>query len=247
MGSVRQAVLEFDAAVRVPWRPLLREEVQGAAGAGGRQPRRTAAVGPSPVGARSGTPGSGGPVSGGYGFGGYGFGGCGSGGARSRVPAAGLPGSGPRVTGHLRPVPDRPVDRAPRTTGPAAAAPRTRRDPVRPGGRPPQSAPARGLARGRCTPPPVRLTRRGRCLVAVLVLASGIAGAVVGREVLAPDPGLRLAGESSVVVEQGDTVWSIADRVTGPDEDVRAVVDAIVVLNDLEGSVVVPGQVLQVP
>jgi LysM repeat protein len=69
----------------------------------------------------------------------------------------------------------------------------------------------------------------------------------VGREVLAPDPGLRLAGESSVVVEQGDTVWSIADRVTGPDEDVRAVVDAIVVLNDLEGSVVVPGQVLQVP
>ncbi len=242
MGSVRQAVLEFDAAVRVPWRPLLREEVQGTtgmAGMGGRRPRRTAAAGPSLVAARSGTPGSGTP----------GSGGPGSGGSRSRVPAAGLPGSGPRVTGHLRPVPDRPADRAPRTTGPAAEAPCTRRDPVRPGGRPPHAAPARGLARGRCTPspPPVRLTRRGRRLVAVLVLASGIAGAVVGREVLAPDPGLRLVGESSVVVEQGDTVWSIADRVTGPDEDVRAVVDAIVVLNDLEGSVVVPGQVLRVP
>ncbi len=231
MGSVRQAVLEFDAAVRVPWRPLLRQEVQGAAG---RRPRRTAAVGPSPVAARSGPPGSGG---------------TGSGGPRSRGAGAGLPGSGPRVTGHLRPVPDRPADRAPHAAGPAAEAPRTRRDPTRPGGRSPHSAPARGPARGRCAPPapPVRLTRRGRRLVAVLVLASGLAGVVLGREVLAPDPGLRLAGESSVVVEQGDTVWSIADRVTGSDEDVRAVVDVIVALNDLEDSVVVPGQVLRVP
>jgi nucleoid-associated protein YgaU len=178
-----------------------------------------------------------------------GFGGTGSGGPRSRGAGAGLPGSGPRVTGHLRPVPDRPADRAPHAAGPAAEAPRTRRDPTRPGGRPPHSAPARGPARGRCAPPapPVRLTRRGRRLVAVLVLASGLAGVVLGREVLAPDPGLRLAGESSVVVEQGDTVWSIADRVTGSDEDVRAVVDVIVALNDLEDSVVVPGQVLRVP
>jgi nucleoid-associated protein YgaU len=81
----------------------------------------------------------------------------------------------------------------------------------------------------------------------VLVLAAGVGGAVLGREVLAPDAGLRLAGESSVVVERGDTVWSIADRVTGSDEDVRAVVAAIVALNDLEDSVVVPGQVLRVP
>jgi LysM repeat protein len=50
-----------------------------------------------------------------------------------------------------------------------------------------------------------------------------------------------------VVVERGDTVWSIADRLTGPDQDVRAVVDAIEVLNDLEGAVVVPGQVLRLP
>jgi hypothetical protein len=98
----------------------------------------------------------------------------------------------------------------------------------------------------------VRLTRRGRRLVAglalaVLVLSAGAGGAVLGREVLAPDPGLRLAGDSGVVVERGDTVWSIADRLTGPDQDVRAVVDAIEVLNDLEGAVVVPGQVLRLP
>jgi Tfp pilus assembly protein FimV len=59
--------------------------------------------------------------------------------------------------------------------------------------------------------------------------------------------GLRLAGERSVVVEPGDTVWSIAGEVAGPGQDVRTVVDAIEELNDLEGSVVVPGQVLELP
>ncbi len=216
MGSVRQAVLEFDAAVRVPWRPLLREGAPVRAG--------------TP--ARAGAPGGPGVTAG----------------PGPAVQRSGLPGSGPRVPGHLRPVPDRPADRAPRTAGPSAEPPRTRRDPARPGGRPPHSAPPRAT-RGRRTPPPppVRLTPRGRRLVAVLVLTAGIGGAVLGREVLAPDPGLRLAGESSVVVERGDTVWSIADRVTGSDEDVRAVVAAIVALNDLEDSVVVPGQVLRVP
>ncbi len=233
MGSVRQAVLEFDAAVRVPWRPLLGEPAPGAAGTRGGRSRRAAPVRPVPP-TRTGRPGSRVPGSHVPGAG---------------LPGPGLPGSGPRITGHLRPVPDHPVERAPRTTGPVGEAPRGRRDPARPGGRPPHSGPVRGAGRGRCAPPPapVRLTRRGRRLVAVLVLASGIGGVVLGREVLAPDPGLRLAGESSVVVEQGDTVWSVADRVTGPDEDVRAVVDAIEALNDLEGSVVVPGQVLRLP
>jgi nucleoid-associated protein YgaU len=93
----------------------------------------------------------------------------------------------------------------------------------------------------------VRLTRRGRRLVAVLVLAAGVGGAVLGREVLAPDSGLRLAGESSVVVEPGDTVWSIAGEVAGPGEDVRTVVHAIVELNGLDDAVVVSGQVLELP
>ncbi len=219
MGSVRQAVLEFDASIRVPWRPLLREEAPGGAGTAGRPSRRAAPGRPVP------DPGG-----------------------------AGLPGSGPRVPGHLRPVPDRPAERVPRTVGPAADAPRARRDPARPGGRPLPAPPVRGAVLRRRTPPPppVRLTRRGRRLVgllaaAVLVLSAGVAGALLGREVLAPDPGLRLAGGSSVVVERGDTVWSIADRVTGPDRDVRAVVDAIEVLNDLEGAAVVPGQVLRLP
>jgi hypothetical protein len=58
---------------------------------------------------------------------------------------------------------------------------------------------------------------------------------------------LRLAGERSVVVQAGDSVWSIAADFAGPDEDVRAVVDAIEALNDLDDARVVPGQVLQLP
>jgi predicted Zn-dependent protease len=57
---------------------------------------------------------------------------------------------------------------------------------------------------------------------------------------------LRLAGVSSVVVEPGDTLWSIAASLAG-DGDVRAVIDEIQVLNDLEGTELVPGQTLQLP
>jgi hypothetical protein len=101
----------------------------------------------------------------------------------------------------------------------------------------------------RAASPRLRLTRRGRRLV----LALALGGAVALGSVVAPlvggggVSGLRLAGERSVVVESGDTVWSIAGEVAGPDQDVRTVVDAIEELNDLEGSVVVPGQVLELP
>ena len=205
MASVRQAVLEFDAAVQVPWRPLLESGTGGAPGAG-----------------------------------------------RAARPAARsvLPGSGPRVTGHLRPVPDRPATVEPRAAGPAAGAPRPRRGPTRPSGRPLPSGPARGAVRGGCAPAParVRLTRRGRRFVLALALCGAVAlGAWIAPYVSGGDGGLRLAGGSSVVVESGDTVWSIAGEVAGNEQDVRVVVDAIEELNDLEGSAVVPGQVLQLP
>jgi nucleoid-associated protein YgaU len=57
---------------------------------------------------------------------------------------------------------------------------------------------------------------------------------------------LRLAGESSVVVHSGDTLWSIATSVAG-DDDVRAVVDAIQQANGLHGVDLMPGQVLLLP
>ncbi len=96
--------------------------------------------------------------------------------------------------------------------------------------------------------PAVRLTRRGRRVVAALSVATGIgialltAGSIVGEG----HDSLQLVGDSSVVVRSGDTLWSIAVTVA-PEEDTRAVVDALVEVNDLDGVGLVPGQVLQLP
>ncbi len=223
MTSVRQAVLEFDATVQVPWRPLLGSVDDGRAAESGRPARTAAASGHAP-----------------------------------RTPAASGPtGTGPRVAGHLRPVPDRPVGPEPRTADPAPSARGAgrapgRREPASSAGRPTASraVPSRAVRGGCATPegaavPRLRLTCRGRRLVLALAFVGAVAlGSLVGG---AGDGGLQLAGERSVVVEPGDTVWSIAGEAAGADQDVRTVVDAIEELNDLEGSALVPGQVLELP
>jgi hypothetical protein len=224
MASVRQAVLEFDAAVQVPWRPLLGAVDGGRASGSGRPGRAVAGAGRA-----------------------------------ARTPCApGLAGTGPRVGGHLRPVPDRPAgpesrspDPVPSTRG-AGRAP-ARREPTSSGGRPGTSRPVL-VRRGRAAPqgsaaPRLRLTRRGRRLLLALALGSAavLGWLVAPLAAAAADGGLQLAGERSVVVESGDTVWSIAGQAAGADQDVRTVVDAIEELNDLEGSALVPGQVLELP
>jgi nucleoid-associated protein YgaU len=156
--------------------------------------------------------------------------------------------------------------------GPQASAPATgRRDPVRPGARPARLDGIAGArpVRGGCSPEvavrpvagvgraprvavtprsPLRLTRRGRRVVAGLSIAIGltIAAVTAAVELTGGDGGLQLAGSSSVVVEPGDTLWSLAQALA-PEEDPRAVVDAIVDLNELDGVALVPGQVLQLP
>jgi nucleoid-associated protein YgaU len=94
----------------------------------------------------------------------------------------------------------------------------------------------------------LRLTRRARRLAVVLTLGAGVAlGSWVGPLVGGGSEGdLRLAGVSSVVVEPGDTLWSIATSLDA-DGDVRAVIDEIQELNDLESAELVPGQTLQLP
>ena len=94
----------------------------------------------------------------------------------------------------------------------------------------------------------VRLTRRARRLAVVLALAGGVAiGSWLGPLLNGADGGdLRLAGQSSVTVESGDTLWSIASSVAG-DSDVRLVIDQIRQLNRLRSADIVPGQVLQLP
>ena len=48
------------------------------------------------------------------------------------------------------------------------------------------------------------------------------------------------------LVRQGDTLWSIAERVA-PGEDPRPVVDALASANDLDPGTLFPGQLLVVP
>jgi len=49
------------------------------------------------------------------------------------------------------------------------------------------------------------------------------------------------------VVRPGDTLWSIAEAHTLPGEDVRAALWEIRQFNGLEGSHIVPGQVIRIP
>ena len=197
MGSVAEAVLQFDESVQVPWRPPL--------GAAARRVDRSAGVHvlamPSsrrPRAARV---------------------------ARLTVPPP-LPAP--------QPSPSRLPERA-------VAIPRV------PGG-----STALGHTCARCADggggvAGVRLTRRARRLLAVLVAAVAILlGVWVGAVVGGDDGELVLVSDSSVVVQQGDTVWSIARSIAG-DQDVRPVVDVIQELNHLEGSRISPGQVLRLP
>ena len=94
---------------------------------------------------------------------------------------------------------------------------------------------------------PLRLTRRGRRVCGALLLLIGLAIVVVASAMaLGGDGGLRLAGSTTVVVEPGDTLWSIAGQVA-PDQERRAVVDAIADLNHLAAGQVQAGQVLRLP
>jgi hypothetical protein len=79
------------------------------------------------------------------------------------------------------------------------------------------------------------------------VIAAGVGlTAALGASLGGGSGDLRLAGSGSVVVDEGDTLWSIA-RAVAPEEDPRAVVYEISEVNDLDGAGLVPGQVLQLP
>lgn len=74
-------------------------------------------------------------------------------------------------------------------------------------------------------------------ILVTLLLASGV-GAVTDRS---PEP------VEVRIVLPGDTLWEIAAEVGGSQADVRRVVEDIRRLNDLEGSLIRPGDRLVVP
>ena len=49
------------------------------------------------------------------------------------------------------------------------------------------------------------------------------------------------------MVRAGDTLWSIAARIAGPQADPRPVVDELVQANHVSTGVIVPGETLRLP
>jgi len=150
--------------------------------------------------------------------------------------------SGSRV-GVCRPaeLPAAPVRRAGQRSGARAVATGTAASST-------ASARARTVVPARTGGVSVRLTRRARRLAVVLALVAGVAiGSWLGPLLGSGGEGdLRLAGVDKVVVQPGDTLWSIATSLNG-DGDVRAVVDEILQLNGLNSAALVPGQTLLLP
>ena len=90
--------------------------------------------------------------------------------------------------------------------------------------------------------------RRGRTRLA-LVLTVSLAGAAWAGPVvraLEGGPERRPVTRSTYVVQAGDTLWSIAERLS-PGEDPRPVVDALTAVNGLETGALVPGLAILVP
>ncbi len=140
-------------------------------------------------------------------------------------PAAPAPGQAPR------PQPSRgPAARPQPSRGPAARP--------RPAG-------------GQTANAPLRLTRRGRVVVAVaatLVLAA-LSLVIAGGAQATNHPVPSHAAQQSlaqVTVHPGQSLWSVAESAD-PGADTRVVIQQIIELNGLAGNVVFAGQQLWVP
>ena len=141
------------------------------------------------------------------------------------------------------------------TPGPQQTAPASRRDTpdVRHAALTPRrDTPAARSGRPRDTPvAPLRLTRRGRVVVAlaaallvtmVSLLLAGVAQATNH----GPSPRAAREGLVQVVVRPGQSLWSVAESAD-PGQDTRAVIQQIIDLNSLTGDTVFAGQQLWVP
>jgi nucleoid-associated protein YgaU len=100
------------------------------------------------------------------------------------------------------------------------------------------------------SPRSLHLTRRGRVVGAILAaaVAAGlfVAAATAAQATSGSTPRPATGGTERVVVQSGDTLWSIA-RSADPGADARAVVQEILQLNHISGASITPGQTLLVP
>lgn len=91
----------------------------------------------------------------------------------------------------------------------------------------------------------MRLTKRGVRVMVALGFAAAIGvGGIIGGVINAFTPPIET---STVVVEAGDSLWSIASTIAEPGEGVRPVINQIAELNSLNSSEIASGQTLVVP
>ncbi len=93
---------------------------------------------------------------------------------------------------------------------------------------------------------PVRLTRRGVVVlgVAVAVLASAMIGVALLSAPGSASGSVSAPPTATVTVRSGDSLWSIAQRIA-PAVDPRAEVATLQHVNHIDGSALLPGQVLR--
>jgi hypothetical protein len=98
------------------------------------------------------------------------------------------------------------------------------------------------------SPRPVRLTRRGRVVVLLALLALTLVAFSLGRVGSEAAPRTAQTGTTttSTVVQPGESLWAVAKRVA-PGHDPRAVIDQIADLNNLSSSGLRAGQLLVIP
>ncbi len=108
------------------------------------------------------------------------------------------------------------------------------------------SMPRAAGARRPAAPGTLRLTVRGRRVVALLAVALVGLVSLVGGRAFADAPARALEVQTYSVAA-GDTLWALATTLARPGEDVRDVVDEIVDLNGLAGAELTVGQRLVVP
>jgi hypothetical protein len=104
------------------------------------------------------------------------------------------------------------------------------------------------------SPPPLRLTRRGRVVVATLIVAivaaiALVVGLAAAGDVQAANHGQPRAGYQGmheIVVRPGQTLWSIASAAE-PGADPRDVVQEIMTANAMTDTTISAGQLLWVP
>ena len=134
------------------------------------------------------------------------------------------------------------------TPGPQRDTPDIRSDTPRTRHGTPGARPSR---RGEAPAPPLRLTRRGRVVVAVaaallLTVISLLAAGVAQATNDGPSAGAARQHLVQVVVRPGQSLWSVAESAD-PGQDTRAVGQQIIDLNSLNGDTVFAGQQLWVP